>query len=265
MPIDLILVRHGESEGNVANDLEREGRINEIPEKFRGKHSSQFRLTELGKVQAIAAGIWLKSNIAEKFGRYYVSEYLRALETAALLELQDANWMLEFYLRERDWGELDMIPEHEKIERYGDNYLKRREHGMLWTPFGGESVARACERIDRVIHTLHRECSEMKVIIVCHGEIMWAFRCRLERMSIWQYLELENNRHPHNKINNGQILHYSRRNPKTGKIEPYLNYMRSVCPWDTSLSSNEWQRIERQKYSNQDLFELIKQFPPDIV
>ena len=66
---------------------------------------------------------------------------------------------------------------------------------------------------------------------------------------------------PHIKIHNTQILHYSRRDPATGAVAPYLNWMRSVCPWDLNLSSNEWRPIVRKKYSNADLLELVQRTP----
>ena len=33
----------------------------------------------------------------------------------------------------------------------------------------GESIAQLCLRIDGVLHTLHRECSDKRVLVVCHG------------------------------------------------------------------------------------------------
>ena len=44
-----------------------------------------------------------------EFSRLYTSEYLRAMESAAYLDLPDANWYAETFLRERDWGVLDLL------------------------------------------------------------------------------------------------------------------------------------------------------------
>ncbi len=36
----------------------------------------------------------MKENIAERFDRYYCSEYTRAMETAALLDMKGAKWFV---------------------------------------------------------------------------------------------------------------------------------------------------------------------------
>src|ERR1700722_18361885 len=80
MPLDLVLIRHGESEGNVAFGKSRQGDDSHFTPKFLTRHSSHWRLTTRGAHQARCAGDWLRENVAESFDRYYVSEYLRAME-----------------------------------------------------------------------------------------------------------------------------------------------------------------------------------------
>ena len=92
MPIDLVLVRHGESEGNAARRFSTAGDNSVFTDEFCSRHSSRLRLTDQGREQARVAGSWLKKNIGERFDRYLVSGYLRAMETAALLELPEAVW-----------------------------------------------------------------------------------------------------------------------------------------------------------------------------
>jgi len=60
MPIDLVLVRHGESEGNVARRSSAAGDNSVFTEEFCGRHNSRFRLTDRGREQARAAGAWLR-------------------------------------------------------------------------------------------------------------------------------------------------------------------------------------------------------------
>jgi len=71
--------------------------------EWREKHSSQWRLTDKGRKQAQAAGVWLKENFSKdmcfKFDSYYTSEYVRAVESAALLGLENADWNVDFHLR----------------------------------------------------------------------------------------------------------------------------------------------------------------------
>lgn len=254
MPLDLILVRHGQSEGNVASRLTKsKNDESHYTEEFLSRHSSKWRLTDKGIRQAVKAGEWIKANLGPQFDRYYVSEYLRAKETAAHLGLPEARWFDEFYLRERDWGAFDTMAPSLRKEIYAEALRRQEIDSFYGSPPDGESMPTLCLRVDRVNETLHRECDGKRVIIVCHGEVMWAFRVRLERMSIARYLELDRSKDPFDRIHNCQIIHYSRRDPLNGEETPYLQWMRSICPWDESLSLNEWTRIERRVLSNEDL------------
>lgn len=257
MPVDLVLVRHGESEGNVANKRSRRGDNSAFTKTFRNRHSSQWRLTDRGKEQARVAGRWIRDTIGRHFDRCYVSEYLRAMETAALLKLPGAEWYKEFYLRERDWGELDVMPDDERRRRFAGALRKREADSFFWTPPGGESMAQLCLRVDRVLNTLHRECSDMKVIIVCHGEVMWAFRVRLERMSQGRFIALDESTRPADHIHNCQVIHYTRRDPGTDALLRRYDWMRSVCPTDPKKSFNLWVPIVRERHSNTDLLKLV--------
>lgn len=261
MPLDLVLVRHGESEGNVAFGLSHQGDNSLFTPEFLSRHSSRWRLTARGVEQAQATGEWIRANISPSFDRCYVSEYLRAMETAAHLGLEDARWYREFYLRERDWGMLDLMTNEERRKRYSDELDRRKLDAFFWTPPGGESLASMCLRLDRILLTLHRECSDMRVILVCHGEVMWGFRVRLERMTQERYRELDQVREPKIKMHNCQVLHYTRHDPQTGELLPYLGWMRSLCPWDLSLSDNDWHPIQRVKYSNEELLGVVQKTP----
>jgi NAD+ kinase len=253
MPRDLVLVRHGESEGNVASHRSWMGDHSLFTPEFKGRHSSTWRLTDRGIEQARAAGTWIRANIGPTFDRYYTSEYARAQETAVLLDLPSAIWYREYYLRERDWGELDRISHQERDDRFAEAVARREVDGFYWRPPNGESLAEVSLRVDRVLSTLSRECAEKRVIVVCHGEVMWVMRVRLERMSQRRFRELELSTDPRDRVHNCQILHYTRMDPGTGRLLPYYDWMRSVCPWDDERSSNTWCAIERPKATNDDL------------
>jgi broad specificity phosphatase PhoE len=60
LPIDLVLVRHGQSEGNAANRLSENGDNSVFSDEFRRRHSASFRLTERGRSQAVRAGKWIE-------------------------------------------------------------------------------------------------------------------------------------------------------------------------------------------------------------
>jgi NAD+ kinase len=263
MPLDLVLVRHGESEGNVAYGLSKCGdhRYFEPGSDFLSRHGSKWRLTDTGRRQAETAGDWIQQNLGDRFDRYYVAEYLRAMETAAYLGLPEAEWHCEFYLRERDWGKIAVMSYEDRDRRYTEDMELRKLDSFFWTPPGGESMADLCLRIDRVLDTMHRKCSGKRVIVVCHGEVMWAFRVRLERISQERYHELVQSEDPFHRIHNCQVLHYARQEPGTANVSPVLGWLRSVCPWDLRLSPNHWEPIQRQKYSNKDLLRVVEKTP----
>jgi broad specificity phosphatase PhoE len=259
LPIDLVLVRHGESEGNLARSRSKKQDNSDYTPEFRSRHSSLYRLTDKGREQAKVAGEWIKANIDEKFDRYYVSEYIRAKETAALLGLPDAEWLSETRVRERDMGQLDSISEEEKRRLFAIEIEHKSRESYYWRPVGGESIDDVVGRVRNVLDSLHREESQGKAIIVCHGEVMRAFRVAIER-STARFHDLEKQR-PYGYTHNCQIHHWSRRDPTTGDLGTYLNWFRSVCPWDLSLSTNTWEKVKRPRYSNEELMAQVEALP----
>jgi len=261
LPYELILVRHGESEGNLAQSRSKKGDMSAYTSEFRRKHSSSYRLTDKGIMQAKLAGQWLKEHTEGKFDRYYTSEYVRAMETAALLDLPDAKWYTEIVLRERDKGHLDNVSWTEKNERFANEMALRKRDSFFWAPPGGESIAQICVRVDHTFNTMRRECSRQRVIIVCHGEVMWAFRVRVERLNSVRFHKLQSSQDKRELIHNGTILHYTRVHPTTGEVYPTFRFMRSVCPWKPEYSSEGWMEFERPVYTNDELLASVKTVP----
>ncbi|KYQ92772.1 phosphoglycerate mutase domain-containing protein [Tieghemostelium lacteum] len=260
-PYELVLVRHGQSEGNEAQARSKKGDLSAYTPEFKEKHSSVYRLTDKGILQAKIAGKWVKENIAEVFDRYYTSEYVRAMETASLLGLPEAKWLTEIQLRERDKGKMDNISWTEKNEKFAHDLELRKRDSFFWAPPSGESIADICQRVEHTFATLRRECANKRVIIVCHGEIMWAFRVRLERLSQIRFHQLQSSKDPRDQIHNTTILWYSRVHPKTGEINPYFRYLRMVCPWKPEYSAPGWLEFERPVYTNEELMTSVRSVP----
>jgi NAD+ kinase len=263
LPLDLVFVRHGQSEGNAAKRLSEKGDDTGYA-LLKERHNRSYRLSKKGQGQATIAGKWLREEFfadGEGFDRYITSEYTRAMETSALLDLPNATWYRNFYLTERDWGELDSFPEGAKEERFGDVLRMRSIEPFFWRPPNGESFAELCLRLDRVLQTLHRECSDMRVIVVCHAEVMLAFRVLIERMSQQRFKELRLSSNKEDKIHNCEVLHYTRRDPQTGAIADHANWMRRVRPNESPVWDTGWQKIERPRYSNEDLLNIVAESP----
>lgn len=263
MPLDLILVRHGQSEGNIANTRSRSGDHSVFTPEFLNRHSARLRLTDKGRAQAKAAGDWLRKNGLTQYDRHYVSEYARAVETAALLDLPDAHWYMDFQLRERDHGRMDIIPDNVRQEQFAE-YLRFRELHLLYAPLpDGESVAQVCDRLrSNIVSTLHRELGGKRVIIVSHGDIMRAFRIIFERITADEFDVLDREDGPDFRIGNGQVIHYTRVDPADPThILPHFGWVRSVNPTQPEYAGHDWRAIVRKRYSNADLLALAELSP----
>ena len=206
-------------------------------------------------------GEWLRRERFTSFRRYYTSEHRRAFHTAALLNLPNAHWYRDQILRERDYGMMDNLHPDVVKKEYIEYKEALRKSPFYAKPANGESIAETVDRLrNGFLHTLHRECSSGNTIVVAHGEVLWAFRYIIERMSAHRYEELDRSNDPHDRINNCQVIEYTRVNPSDPRdIQPYCSWMRSVCPWDTERSSNVWQPIVRKSYTNEELIVLAEQ------
>lgn len=259
LPKIITLVRHGLSEGNVMVKLVRKGRESEVPKALREQRPDQWRLTQKGVIQAEAAGKWLEKNLKGPVGRCVVSNFVRARETASHLMPPETVWYESPYLRERSWGDVERLAPSERLAAEAlvdaDPF-----HGRF--P-GGESIADICiSRADRTLDTLARECAEMNnVLLVLHGESMWAFWMRLTKMRPEEFERLHHSKHPFDHIHNCQILQFTRVNPVTGEEMGKIGWMRSVCPTDLTLSRNHWVPVIRHYPTGAELRAEVERQP----
>lgn len=263
MPKNMILGRHANTEGNEAAKKSRAGDHSLYTPAFKKRHSSTWRVTDKGLYQEVPPmSQWLQTEFPQGFERYYVSAYLRTKETAGALQLPGAQWKSEWNIRERDWGSLDSMDYEERKVRFAEEMAAKDTHGIFWTPPGGESMADFTTRLKQHLDTLHRECSEMNVLTICHGEVMWGIYLLLMRPKLPAYNSLDLSKDPRDKIHNCQLWHFTRVNPDDpSDIRQRYDWWRSICPWDTSLSRNTWQPIVRESYSNDELLAEVAQTP----
>lgn len=263
LPLHLVLVRHGESVGNQANAASRAGDHSLFTAEFRKRHAAWWELTERGRAQAAVAGDWIRQNILGSgvvFDRLYTSSYTRAMETAALLGIDQAQWLISSDLRERSIGDMEaeILSVPEMRERFAGPIAARDGAPYYWRPPNGESLADVALRLRQILGSLHRE-SATGALLVCHGEVMLTFHKTLTHMSDRALAERIASTDRHHVIFNCQVHHYSRVDPQTGAVSPYLGWWRSVCPTNLEWSSNDWEAIERPRYSNDDLLRMARQ------
>lgn len=264
LPIDLIVVRHGESEGNIAVKAGKKGDNSLFTPAFRNRHSRVFRLSDRGIKQAQVAGEWLNRSVDFPIDRFLVSDYLRAKETAYHLGIQGAEWSVEYQLRERDLALIDNLPPDEKMRLFA---LEQKQHEL--DPFlsipagGGESVAALCLRLKAdVIAHLARDYATMHVAMVCHGHVMRALQLELLQLGHDDFLRLDGSDDPKDKIHNCQVMWYTRRDPANGRVrDSRLCAWRSVSPSDPENTDTGWVMIERKRFTNQDLQNEVLRYP----
>ena len=196
-PSRLLLVRHGESAGNVASDrAEAAG----LPMIDIADRDMDVPLSMLGERQAMALGRWI-GELAEdeRPTVVYSSPYVRARETASraldaagIAVNEDVTFVVDERLREREFGILDRLTRHGIAEKHPEQAEFRAHLGKFYhRPPGGESWADVILRLRSFVDTISRECCGERVLIVSHQVVVLMFRYILEHLSEQEVLAID--------------------------------------------------------------------------
>ncbi|KAI9012182.1 histidine phosphatase superfamily [Hyaloraphidium curvatum] len=189
MPRKIILVRHGQSEGNVDWSV------------MATKPDHMLELTEKGRDEALQVGKQLRRLVdRDDRVRFYVSPYVRARQTldgilrsfgGARPPAEEAR--KEPRLREQDWGNFQNFVEMEKIKAermaYG-HFFYRIPHG--------ESGADVHDRLSIFLDALARSQARSYpnhptvLIVVTHGLLARLFVMRFMRLSVAEFEKWKN-------------------------------------------------------------------------
>lgn len=190
--VELLLIRHGESEGNVAATDARVAGAEVIDVPAR---DPDVNLSDVGQEQARALGTAL-GRIAEEFRPDAVvsSPYARAHQTAEIA-VETAGWSVKVQvderLRDRELGILDRLTRLGVETRYPEEAERRSWLGKLYyRPPGGESWADVALRLRSVLAELNNLGTGHRVMLVCHDAVILLFRYVLEGMSEDELLDL---------------------------------------------------------------------------
>ncbi len=185
-PNRIILVRHGESEGNAdRNNYET------IPDYA-------LNLTQNGKWEAVSAGKEIKNIVGAESVHAYVSPYYRSRQTFAGIESvigENVSASIEDpRIRELDWGHLRHPDDNEEIIR------ERNEFSTFYYRIkDGESGADVYDRVSTFLETMYRDFNKPDYpensLIVTHGMTLRIF---LMRWFHWSVEEFENLKNPKN-------------------------------------------------------------------
>lgn len=195
MPLrELLLVRHGESLGNVAREL-AEGSGSELIDI--DVRDPDVVLSDLGREQARALGVMLRELAADNAPTCaWTSPYVRASETLSLA-LDEAELAIpvtvDERLRDRELGVLDRLTGLGVRTRFPEEAARRRYLGkMYYRPSGGESWADVALRLRSVIRDIEAGCAEAdeRVLVTTHDAVIMLFRYILEPLTEQAVLEL---------------------------------------------------------------------------
>ena len=187
----LVIVRHGQSERNVAKELAKaSGAVALVDGNVRDVDTP---LTLLGVEQAIATGKFLREKTS--FDVIFSSPYMRTIQTSQHIASQLATMprlVLEERVREIEFGILDGLTHDGIRQRYPDEWARREREGKYWyrAP-GGESRPDVALRVHSFLGTLTRDYRQKKVLVVCHSVVVLIFRRLLERWDEARYMEVD--------------------------------------------------------------------------
>lgn len=222
-PKRIILIRHGESEGNVSRIV------------YSQKPDYALQLTERGKGQAMEAGSELRKIISEETAKFYISPHFRTRMTFEGVSNSLSEHQLKFVeeprLREQEWGHLRSEEECDSVDKLRDDYgtfYYRIPHG--------ESAADVYDRLSDFFGTLFRDFEKEdfpeNAIILSHGMTIRLF---LMRWFHWTVEEFEKVANPHNC----RILVMEQNTRGKYELKTALEYRDAKHPYQRPIQLNE--------------------------
>jgi broad specificity phosphatase PhoE len=188
-PKNIVLVRHGQSEGNVNKEI------------YKTKPDYALRLTPTGIQQAQQAGNILFERLGMSLPQFYISPFWRTRDTyheirKAWNQSHGTDLFKNFYedprLREQEWH--GSLP----VDGYDQDAEKDRdEFGHFYYRFnGGESCADVFDRVSDFMNTLNRDFEKPQFpdncVIVTHGMTLRVFLMRWFHLSVEEFERFAN-------------------------------------------------------------------------
>lgn len=188
---ELVLVRHGESVGNVADADARKRGLGRLELSTR---DADTPLSANGEAQARAVGRHLQQLDPRRRPHVVLSSpYARAARTAELAVAEvGIEVMADERLRERDLGAFDGLTGAGIREAFPGESERRSTTGKFYyRPPGGESWTDVALRIRQVLTELRQSHGNCRVWIFTHQAVIMSFRLVLERMDEQRLLDID--------------------------------------------------------------------------
>jgi broad specificity phosphatase PhoE len=190
-PVELVLVRHAESVGNIADVEARSRGADRLDLTAR---DADVELSDTGRKQADTVGAWLAAaHESERPTLVVASPYRRAAETAErVVKGIDVEVLHDERLRERDLGVLDGLTGTGIRAIYPEEAERRTKLGKFYyQPPSGESWADVVLRVRSILADLREGCDGARVWLFSHQAVIMSFRYVLEGHSEPELLDLE--------------------------------------------------------------------------
>lgn len=207
-PTRLVLVRHGESQGNVADRAAQDQEADRLTLEFR---DADMPLSQLGEAQAQALGDHLAQLPEdERPTAVFASPYGRAATTAreALSRAGlDVPISIDERLRERELGIFDGVTGRGIEHTHPEEAERRRWLGKFYyRPPSGESWADVALRVRQYLLTISVQPDPPeRVWVFTHQAVILAFRVAMEGIGEKDILEID----AHTPIANCAVTTYA--------------------------------------------------------
>jgi broad specificity phosphatase PhoE len=229
----LWLVRHGQSQGNVARDAADLAGSQTIDIDVS---DVDVPLSELGHQQADAAGRYFAGLPADERPEVILSSpYLRARQTAeaickaGALAGGPAKPIIDERLREREFGIFDRLTTIGIKAQFPEEAEHRKRLGKFYhRPPGGESWADVILRLRSALNTINLHYCDRRVLVVCHQVVVLCMRYILEELDEGQILSIDKQA----EILNCGICAYDFRDEAHGICVPNLTLWNHGAPMD---------------------------------
>lgn len=190
-PEEIVLVRHGESTGNIADTEARDADAERLELSAR---DADVELSRNGEEQARTLGRWVAELAKEERPDLVVSSpYRRAAGTArAALGDLDVPLLMDERLRERDLGLLDGLTGKGIRARHPEEAERRSHLGKFYyQPPSGESWADVVLRVRSLLADLREGYDGQRVWLFTHQAVIMSFRYALEGLEESELLEID--------------------------------------------------------------------------
>ena len=251
------MIRHGESEINVINRALKHGHISEYPREVLSIPDREFRLSERGRAQAIATGHWLANEYSTGFDVIYVSDHVRARETAALVCAEagwrDAQIRIDPQLGERNWGRFAFADAERR-----QHVMELRQRDPLHAPMpDGETMLATRTRTRVLLERIVRENAGQRVLVFSHGEYIEALWSEVGHFSTEDQRAFFKT--PEGDIRNCQVVEFGSRDPQSSEPRGQLGWVRSSCPFVNV--QGDWREFEYRKFTPEQLLHSVEEYP----